>query len=164
MAGREHNNKDTLLAAALLALGHIPHEHAKLMTAAQVISLFQFDHYPIRKADGGPDEPWNLRPLGIMAHRVKTAEKDAPEMARNRDVQASEAIHRAKLALKEGNHVAAGQILATVSKRSRLKPKHKINSPGFQQNHRPLRSRSSFGTRKKTKVRPVYEHDFWSAP
>jgi hypothetical protein len=54
-------NLETKLAAALLTLGDITHEHAKLLTARQIISLYQFDHYPRRKADGGPDAPWNIR-------------------------------------------------------------------------------------------------------
>lgn len=74
------------LAAALLQLRDergellIPHEHAKLMTADQIISLFAFDHYPIRYDDGGPAEPWNLQPLTILAHRRKTAKIDIPQM------------------------------------------------------------------------------------
>lgn len=78
----------TLLASALLQLrdaGGMPlisYEHSKLMTADQICSLFNFDHYPIRKADGGPDEPWNLQPLLIKAHRIKTAKKDKPELSK----------------------------------------------------------------------------------
>ena len=82
MTGRAHINLTTKLASALLALGHIPYADAKLMTADQICSLYHFDHYPIRKADGGLDEPWNLQPLGIMDHRVKTAKKDKPELAK----------------------------------------------------------------------------------
>lgn len=81
-AGRDHIALKTKLASALLALGDIPYEHAKLMSADQICSLYHFDHYPIRKADGGPDEPWNLQPLMIAAHREKTDKKDKPELAK----------------------------------------------------------------------------------
>lgn len=77
------------LAAALLTLRHevdgalVPiftFEEAQQLTAEQIISLFQFDHYPIRHDDGGPLEPWNLVPKLIMAHRKKTAIIDIPQM------------------------------------------------------------------------------------
>jgi hypothetical protein len=89
------------LAAALLQLGYmrpdwreladvftryIPHDHAKLMTADQIISLFQLDHYPIRHADGGPDEPWNLEFKFIGAHREKT-KRDQAEMAKSKRIR-----------------------------------------------------------------------------
>lgn len=137
---RDHISTEDKLAAALLLLGLVPYEDAKAMGRTNFLSLFHYDHN-IRHGEDGSDEFFNLAPMLIPAHRKKTAEKDAPEMAHNRDVQASVAIHKAKLALKDGNHAAAGQILATVSKRSRLKPKQKIASRGFSKQHRPLRSR-----------------------
>lgn len=59
------------LAATLRELGRIPYDHARLMTADQVISLFQFDH-GIYHVHEGSDEHWNLTPLFIMPHREKT--------------------------------------------------------------------------------------------
>jgi hypothetical protein len=79
----------------------IPHEHAKLMTADQIISLFHFDHYPIRKTDGGPDEPWNLEPRPIREHRVKTAKKDAPELAKIKRIQQNQEEFRRRLLAKD---------------------------------------------------------------
>lgn len=61
----------TKLAAALLMLGHIPYEDAKLMTADQIISLFHFDH-GILHAFEPINEPWNLTPRLIKAHREKS--------------------------------------------------------------------------------------------
>lgn len=60
------------LASALLALGHIPYEESKALTAKQIISRYQFDHWPILHSHGGPDEPWNLRPLLVAQHREKS--------------------------------------------------------------------------------------------
>jgi hypothetical protein len=128
LSKRDHISNETLLASALLALGHIPHEHAKLMTAAQIISLYQFDHYPIRKVDGGQDEPWNLRPLGIMAHREKTG-RDITELRK------ADRLAKARAAL--------AYVLAT-GKKPPEAPKRKIPSRPFPKGHRPLRSRSSF--------------------
>jgi hypothetical protein len=61
----------------------IPYEDSKQMTADQIISLFQIDHYPIRHADGGPDEPWNLRWRWVGEHREKT-KRDVAEMAKSK--------------------------------------------------------------------------------
>lgn len=52
------------------------------MSAQQIVSLFQFDHYPIRHEAGGPAEPWNLVPRFIPVHRIKTAKIDMPEIAK----------------------------------------------------------------------------------
>ncbi len=88
------------LAAALLQLGDekgerlIPHDHAKLMTAEQIISLWQKDHYPIRVADGGVDEPWNITWRLRHPHKVKTATIDQPQMAKQRRIRAREAEHK----------------------------------------------------------------------
>jgi len=93
-------NRTVQLASALLALGDIPHEHAKQMTAEQIISLYQFDHHPNRKRDGGPDEPWNLTPRLIQAHRWKTATVDAPAMAKDKRIARKQAEHKARMAAK----------------------------------------------------------------
>lgn len=82
MTARAHIGLETKLAAALLTLGDIDYEHSKLMSARQICSLYQFDHYPIRKDDDGPDEPWNLVPRMIIPHREKTAKIDVPQMAK----------------------------------------------------------------------------------
>jgi hypothetical protein len=84
------------LAAALLQLRddngerYVPHEHAKLMTAAQIISLFQRDHYPIRVADGGANEPWNIEWRIRSEHKAKTAKIDQPELAKQRRIRERE--------------------------------------------------------------------------
>lgn len=71
------------------------------MTAHQIISLFQFDHCPIRHEAGGPDEPWNLEPRLIVPHRVKTATIDAPEIAKIKRVTKDQEQFRAMLLLKD---------------------------------------------------------------
>lgn len=77
---RKHIPLKAQLAAALLQIARptpygevlIPHDHAKQMTADQIISLFQLHHYPIEHADGGPDEPWNLEFCFIGDHKLAT--------------------------------------------------------------------------------------------
>jgi hypothetical protein len=91
------------LAAALLqirdAQGHplIEWEHAKQMSAEQINSLFQWDHYPIRVEAGGPTEPWNLVPRFIPEHRIKTAKIDIPEIAKIKRISKSEEEFRRRM-------------------------------------------------------------------
>lgn len=127
------------LASALLALRGadgqrlIPHEHAKLLTADQIISLFQFNHYPIRHEAGGPAEPWNLDPEMIAVHRKITAERDVPQAAKIKRVATEHGRHQAAMAAKVTGEAP--------SEERRRGPK--IKSRGFQQGHRPLRSRNN---------------------
>jgi hypothetical protein len=96
----------TKLASALLQLRDdqgqllIPYQDSKLMTADQVVSLFHFDHYPVRHEDGGPADPWNLVPRMILEHRRKTAKVDAPEAAKGRKVRKAADHHQARMAAK----------------------------------------------------------------
>jgi hypothetical protein len=130
------------LAAALCALTDgegkrlIPHEHAKLMTEADVLSLFEWDHYPIRYIDGGPLAHWNLEPRLIMEHREKTAKVDAPQIAKNRSISDSEAIHKAQLASRAGDYAGAAALLSSVKRKTRLRPKAKIPSRPFPKSGR----------------------------
>ena len=87
-------------AALIIALFEIPHEHAKQMHTDQINELVQYDHYPIRHADGGTNHPSNLRPLLILAHREKTAKHDAPDMAHERKVRKAQEIHKERLNAK----------------------------------------------------------------
>lgn len=80
--------------------GGIPHDHAKEMTAHQIRSLFARDHYPIRKEDGGPDEPWNITWRFRRAHIDKTAKVDAPDAAKSRDIRKAQAKHLGAMARK----------------------------------------------------------------
>lgn len=101
MSARSHISLETKLAAALLALGHVDHSHAKLMTASQICSLYAFDHYPIPHAEDGPSAPWNLVPRLIAAHREKTATVDVPRIAKNKRVTAKHEEFRRRLLAKE---------------------------------------------------------------
>jgi len=87
------------LAAALLALGDIPFDHAKAMTAAQIVGLYQFDHWPIRVEAGGDNHPSNLRPMLIKAHREKTA-RDHGEIGKIRRTRRAQDEHVRRLLAK----------------------------------------------------------------
>lgn len=70
----------------------IPHDHQQALTAHQICSLVEFNHYPVRRADGGTNHPSNLQPLLRAAHKERTRKVDIPEIAkRKRIVRASDA-------------------------------------------------------------------------
>lgn len=91
---KTHISLKVKLAAALLTMKRpndagqlvpvITYERSKTMTPEQIISEFHFDHYPIREADGGPTEPWNIEPRPVSEHRRKTAEIDIPQLAKQK--------------------------------------------------------------------------------
>lgn len=119
------------LAATLLALTDakgellIPHDHAKLMSAEQVISLFEFDHYPIRHEAGGPDEPWNIQPLMIAPHGVKTATIDQPAIAKISRVSEEQAEFRQRMLAKSAPDDDLAPAVPRRAKRSRSFPEGK---------------------------------------
>jgi hypothetical protein len=100
---RKAPNLSTKLAAALLQIKDsdgaplIDWEHAKLMSAEQINSLFQWDHFPIRHEAGGPTEPWNLVPRFIPEHRIKTSKIDIPQIAKIRRITKAEEEFRQRL-------------------------------------------------------------------
>ena len=87
LSNRAHISLREKLAAALAWYEGIPYEDAQKMSAEQCISLFQFDHWPHRKRDGGSDHFSNLRPMLIGEHRKKTAEVDLPAIAKDRRIE-----------------------------------------------------------------------------
>lgn len=71
MTRRGYISWKTKYAAALLALGDVSYEDAKLMTADQIISLYHVDH-GILHAVAVNDQFWNLTPRLIALHRPKS--------------------------------------------------------------------------------------------
>lgn len=114
------------LAAALALLAGVPFEHRKLMTADQIISLFQFDHDPHPHAAPfhGPSVHWNCTPRLIADHREKTAKKDVPMISRVRRVSAENEEFRRRILARHG------QDEAPPKSKSRW-PKRKMQSRGF---------------------------------
>lgn len=68
---RAHIGLKTKLASALLALGDVDYEHAKLMSEDQILSLYQWDHGILHAIEPN-DTYWNLRPALINPHRQKS--------------------------------------------------------------------------------------------
>lgn len=110
------------LACALVHLLGIPREHAKLMTAAQVRSLVEFDHV-VHHTIGGPRVHWNLTPRQILDHRDKTNRIDKPQIAKTKRITAEQAAFQARLLAKDGQ---------TAPPAPKPRPKAKIRSQGFR--------------------------------
>lgn len=115
-------NKTEKLAAAYLEIQRlrgdpVPREHAKAMSAGQICLLFDCDHAPVRvetaQALGWTAEainhPTNLDFKLRPEHRVKTATKDMPEIAKGRRVTAAQARFRANLLAKDKGEAAPTQ-------------------------------------------------------
>lgn len=108
---RRDPNMTEKLAATLIALCRalgqpIPREHLQSMTADQICSLFQFDHYPVRYVDGGTTHPDNLEPMWISGHRLKTRTVDVPQIRKaDRLATARQALQTAE---KKAAHLAPG--------------------------------------------------------
>jgi hypothetical protein len=94
---RKHISFKTKLCAALCQMRDdvdgkleliLTHDEAKALSEDQILSLFQWDHYPIPHTPpyNGPDEHWNLEPRLIVPHRVKTAKVDIPRIAKGKRV------------------------------------------------------------------------------
>lgn len=71
MAKRGHISWKTKYAAALLELGDVPYEDAKLMHEDQIISLYHVDHGELHNFTQN-DVFWNLTPRLIAPHREKS--------------------------------------------------------------------------------------------
>ncbi len=96
---RKHISERTLRAATIVAWLELPHRIAKELSEDEIIGMIEYDHYPIRKADGGPDTHWNLRPLLRHDHKWKT-KHDAADMAKERHVRMAVNAHAQRMLLK----------------------------------------------------------------
>lgn len=81
---KEPTLKDRL-AAALRELFQIPHKHAVLMSADQIISLADF-HHIVYHTDTADDSHHNLEPMLRADHRERTAKIDLPQIAKTKRI------------------------------------------------------------------------------
>jgi hypothetical protein len=107
------------LAAAFLEIQRlkgdpIPRQHAKAMSAEQICRLTDCDHDPVRVETAmalgwtvtAINHPTNLDFKFRPAHRVKTATRDMPEIAKGRRITAAQAKYRANLLAKANGEPA----------------------------------------------------------
>jgi len=89
MDGQKKRRKEPTLraklAAAIRELFKIPHEHAKLMTEDQILSLVEW-HHIVYHTDTADDSHHNLEPMLIKAHKERTAKIDVPQIAKTRRI------------------------------------------------------------------------------
>lgn len=93
------------LAACLIELMEIDREDAKKMTPEQILSLVEWDHYPVAfniARDSGwtieeINHPTNLLPRFILGHREKTAKVDTPVAAKSKRLTAAQEEHRRRM-------------------------------------------------------------------
>lgn len=136
---RAHISLEDKLASALYALGFIPYADAMAMGRSNFLSLWHYDHSK-RHAEDGEDEFWNLTPLLIPQHRIKTATIDIPQIAKNKRIRNKEAVRRYNEAAKL-DPMAAAELYPIVLKARR---KRAIQNRPFPKQQRPLRSRNTF--------------------
>jgi hypothetical protein len=140
MASRKQPSLSTKLASALLALGDIPYDDAKAMTAAQIISLYQFDHGILHET-GHPDRDryWNLTPMLIQRHREKTL-NDLRIISKGRRLRAKLPNAKMITALDELDAAADAPALRTGPGESQRHAGHGAHVAAAP---RPARSRST---------------------
>jgi hypothetical protein len=107
------------LAAALLTIGDIPYDDAKQMTAAQIISLYQFDHGVLHGVEV-IDEPWNLTPRLIAPHRKKSR-TDTGIVAKVKRIEREHVAFRERMLTREAKPPPKYKW-----------PKRKLRSRGFR--------------------------------
>jgi len=134
---RKHVNLKTKLAAAIGAL-FLTYDERKELSEDQVLSLVHFDHDPIPHAEGGTGDHFNLVPLLIGGHRVKTATVDVPGIAKRKRVSEAEQQFRARMLAKSDPEEGLASAIRAIEGASR-----------FPQG-RKLQSRNTFQKRKDT--------------
>lgn len=122
MTARAHISLRTKLASALLALGHVPYEDAKQMTADQITSLYHWDHGILHAVESN-DAFWNLAPRLIAPHRAKSR-ADTSSVAKVKRLERSHAAARSRILAKEPGKSARPQ--------SNWPKGRKIKSRGFR--------------------------------
>lgn len=143
MTARAPNMREKLAATILAwqrALGTpVPREHAQAMTAHQICSLVEFDHYPVRRVDGGTNHPDNLEPLFRAEHRHKTATIDVPQIRKADRITRTEQALRAGTGMPgdpgitpEAQKVASSWVRELLGDPPRgERPKRRMQSRGF---------------------------------
>jgi hypothetical protein len=96
---RKHIPLPEKLAALLGPQLGVTYERLKSMTAKEINSRFDWDHYPIRKADGGDDVHWNIFPR-LRADHIEKTKRDAKDMAKERKVRRAVGNHAANMVMK----------------------------------------------------------------
>lgn len=151
----------TLLEYQRLRGDPIDREHAKMMHAEQICSLFEFDHDSKYHCDGADNHPTILTPLLIGEHHKKTG-KDIRRIKKTNRLAAGHQAHAGKIRAKIlGNNEGEndGRDIGKAAKRQR--PKHrwpkgqKLRSAGFPKGEERERLKErARSARQKHKISP----------
>lgn len=119
---RKSPNLTEKLASALLELERlrgnpIDREHAKLMTASQIVSLWQFDHAAGYACDDIGNHPTVLTPMLIADHREKTAKFDVPRIRKGDRLQPKHIEFQKRVLAKAGQGEAPPKRKSSISSR-----------------------------------------------
>lgn len=85
----------------------IPHDLAKRLSEEEILAIFDWHHFPIPVAHGGPNAHWNLEPMERAPHKKRTAEIDIPRIAKSKRITASQEDFRRKLLAKDRGEAPA---------------------------------------------------------
>lgn len=103
MGKRDYIPLKTQLAAALCQVFNIPWDAQKAMSEDKIIALGNLHHHPYPKAQGGPDVHWNLEWMLEPDHKIETAKKTIPTIAKTKRItKANEEFRRRILAKTAG--------------------------------------------------------------
>jgi hypothetical protein len=103
----------------------ITHAQAKRMTEDEIEAMFQWDHN-VHHAIGGSIQHWNLTPMLVAQHAVKTAKRDLPQIAKTKRLEKAQIEFRRKIAAKTSTGTPE------TDKTGIKKPTRKMQSRGFQ--------------------------------
>lgn len=132
-----------ICAAMIVQHFDIPREHAKLMTAEQIMSLIQVDHDPVpfaiaRDLGWSPSQynhPTNLDIKLILAHRTKSAKVDKPRISKSVRISAENERFQARVLgrsrIVDGAQESTGR-RGKIQSRPFDKTKRKMQSRPFQ--------------------------------
>jgi hypothetical protein len=93
------------------------------------------------------DHHSNIEPSLIAPHRLKTAKIDQPQIAKSARCRRTQALHDAKMALKDGKSELARQRLEAIADPDRRRPKPKRKWPS-----RPFNSKGKRKVRHHARV------------
>lgn len=85
----------------------IPYREAKTLTEDEILSRFDWHHFPIAKADGGPDKHWNIQPMVRADHKTETAKVTIPTVAKGKRITKDQEEFRRRLLAKDAGEPKA---------------------------------------------------------
>lgn len=110
MTSRTDPNLTDKLCAMILLWLEVPHEIACTLDRRRILSLVQWDHWPVPVAiakdlnwePAAYNHPSNLMPLIAEKHAIKTAKHDVPQIAKADRIREAHEEFRRRILAKSG--------------------------------------------------------------